>query len=181
MRRFFMILALVSLLAGLVPVVGAQNSPTAYVVQPGDSLTAIAGRYGVSIDALAAANNLTVTTRLLVGQRLVIPVPAPLPGAIRTYTVQRGDTLASIAQRFATTVNNLVALNGIANVNRIVVGQVINVPAPAPRVTHYRVMPGDTLFRIATRFGVSVQSIAQNNGILNPNRIFAGQVLRIVY
>lgn len=167
-----------------VSVVAAQG--VTYTVQPGDSLTAIAGRYGITVDALASANNMTTTTRLLVGQVLSIPVAAPAPGATGTYTVQRGDTLASVAARFRTTVQNLVSLNGIANVNLVYVGQVLRVPsaapapAPQPSVTHYTVQYGDTLFRIALRFGVTVYSLQVNNHIWNPNWIYAGQVLRIV-
>lgn len=178
MRRLILVLTLVSMLALFTGGVSAQT--TTYVVQPGDSLTAIANRFNLTVSALAGANNLTVTTRLLVGQTLIIPITAPLPGTTRNYTVQRGDTLASIAQRFNTTLQNLVNLNGIQNINRVLVGQVLRVPAAPPQVSHYTVMPGDTLFRIALRFGVSVNSLQVNNGIVNPNRIFAGQVLRIV-
>ncbi len=178
MRRLILVFTLIAMLALFTSGVSAQT--TAYTVQPGDSLTAIANRFNTTVSALAAANNLTVTTRLLVGQRLVIPIAAPLPGTTQNYTVQRGDTLASIAQRFNTTLQNLVNLNGIQNPNRVLVGQVLRVPAAPPLVSHYTVQYGDTLFRIALHFGVSVQSLQVNNGIINPNRIYAGQVLRIV-
>jgi peptidoglycan-N-acetylglucosamine deacetylase len=186
MRRIILVLVLAMLFLLSVSVVAAQG--VTYTVQPGDSLTAIAGRYGITVDALATANNMTTTTRLLVGQVLSIPIAAPAPGATGTYTVQRGDTLASIAARFRTTVQQLVSLNGIANVNLVYVGQVLRVPSaaptpapqPQPSVTHYTVQYGDTLFRIALRFGVTVYSLQVNNHIWNPNWIYAGQVLRIV-
>jgi LysM repeat protein len=187
MRRLILVLSVLVMLALTAGIVSAQPGVTTYTVQPGDSLTGVAARYGVTIDALAAANNLTVTTRLQVGQQLVIPVTgAPQP--VTTYVVQRGDTLAAIARRFNTTVQNLVALNGIANINRIVAGQRLNVPAPQPPspppppggVTHYTVQPGDNLFRISLRFGVTMHSLIVNNHIWNPNVIYVGQVLRIV-
>lgn len=186
MRRIILVLVLAALFLLSVSIVSAQA--TTYTVQPGDSLTAIAGRYGITIDALAAANNMTTTTRLLVGQVLTIPVAAPPAGSLGSYTVQRGDTLASIAARFRTTVQQLVSLNGIANINVVYVGQVLRVPnaapvpapQPQPSVTHYTVQYGDTLFRIALRFGVTVYSLQVNNHIWNPNWIYAGQVLRIV-
>lgn len=56
------------------------------------------------------------------------PVPTPAPPAQTTYVVQRGDTLAAIAQRFGTTVGALQAANGIANPNEIVIGQVLVIP-----------------------------------------------------
>ena len=128
MRRLILLSVVLALLVLAVSPAAAQPGVTTYTVRPGDSLTALAQRYGITIEELAVANNLTVTTRLLVGQQLVIPVAAPQAGALTTYRVQRGDTLSSIAARFNTTVQNLVALNGIANINRVYVGQVLNVP-----------------------------------------------------
>ncbi len=192
MRRLILISVVLALLVLAVAPAAAQPGATTYTVRPGDSLTALAQRYGITLEQLAAANNLTVTTRLIVGQQLVIPVAAPQPGALGTYRVQPGDTLSSIAVRFRTTVQNLVALNGIANINRVFVGQVLVVPTvpvqlpqPVPPThppqvgTFYHVRYGDTLLRIAARFGVSPWSIAELNGIYNLNRIYAGQVLRI--
>ncbi|MBE0689866.1 MAG: LysM peptidoglycan-binding domain-containing protein [Anaerolineae bacterium] len=189
MRRLILVLAVLLTMALLVGPALAQTGSVTYVVQPNDSLTVIAARYGVTIDALATANNLTVTTRLFVGQRLTIPVAAPV-GNTGTYTVQRGDTLAAVARRFNTTTQNLVTLNGIANINRIYAGQVLRVPAAAiPQVPsqpvptgwggYYYVRYGDTMLGIARYFGVSPWSIAQANGIYNLNLIYAGQALRI--
>ncbi|MCA9909062.1 MAG: LysM peptidoglycan-binding domain-containing protein, partial [Anaerolineae bacterium] len=102
MRRLILILAVLLTMALFVAPALAQTGATTYTVQPNDSLTAVAARYGVTLDALATANNMTVTTRLYVGQRLVIPGTTPVANT-GTYTVLRGDTLASIAQRYNTT------------------------------------------------------------------------------
>lgn len=122
-------------------------------------------------------------------------------GSSSTYTVQVGDTLSRIALRFNTTVATLVQLNGITNPNIIRVGQVLNIPAgtggavtpsapaqpqepsqpqeqPAQPQTH-TVVAGENLYRIALRYGVTLQALADANGIANVNRIFAGQVLVI--
>jgi len=111
------------------------------------------------------------------------------PGANNIYIVQPGDTLSRIAARFNTTVATLAQLNGIANPNSIRYGQRLIIsganPAPAPTpvpppvTTTYVVQPGDTLFRIAVRFNVSINQLAQANGISDPNRVFVGQVLVI--
>ncbi|MCA9904482.1 MAG: LysM peptidoglycan-binding domain-containing protein [Anaerolineae bacterium] len=203
MRRLILVLTVLLMIATFAPAALAQTGTTTYVVQPNDSLTALAARYGVTIDALASANNITVTTRLYVGQSLVIPVSAPSTNT-GSYTVQRGDTLASIAQRFNTTTQNLMIANGIANVNRIYAGQVLRVPAaaapaqsapaqpaqaqPAASASYasgyyangyYRVHYGDTMLGIARYFGLSPWAIAQANGIYNLNLIYAGQWLRI--
>jgi len=114
-----------------------------------------------------------------------------------TYVVQPGDTLFRIALRYGVTVSQIATLNGIANPNLIFAGQTLQIPTggavvtPPPGVTAtppppggggtttYVVQPGDTLFRISVRFGVTVAAIVQANGIVNPNLIFVGQVLTI--
>ena len=131
------------------------------------------------------------------------PIPTP-NGNGGTYVVQPGDTLNRIAARFNTTVGALVQLNGIANPNRIFSGQVLTIPVaggnsgdattvapttappniiptptPLPAQQTYNVVPGDTLFSLALRFGVNIVDLAQENNITNYNRIFIGQVLRI--
>lgn len=106
------------------------------------------------------------------------------------YTVQPGDTLSALARRYNTTVQAIVNANNIANPNLIRVGQVLEIPgegsvvpptpapSPSPGGT-YTVQPGDTLSRIAQRFGTTFQAIAQANNLANPNRIYVGQVLII--
>ncbi len=109
------------------------------------------------------------------------PEPTPEPQPTITYTVRRGDTLSGIASRFGTTYQRLAQLNGISNPNRIYVGQVLRIPASSSgsSPTYYVVKRGDTLSGIASRFGTTYQKLAQLNGIRNPNRIYAGQRLRI--
>lgn len=123
---------------------------------------------------------------LLVGLLLVVPAFAD-----SSYTVQRGDTLYSIARRFSTTVTAIAQANNIVNPNLIYTGQVLIIPTgdggtpppppppPPSGTTTYTVQSGDTLSRIALRFGVTVQAIAQLNGIVNVNVIYVGQVLQI--
>jgi len=114
-----------------------------YVVQPGDTLTGIAARYGIPPAQLAAANGLRWNAWIYVGQRLIIPGAAQTPTMSpvhggSTYVVQRGDTLSSIALRYGTIVAALMAANGLANPNFIYVGQRLvipngaSTPAPAP-------------------------------------------------
>jgi LysM repeat protein len=123
-----------------------------------------------------------------------------------TYIVQPGDTLWRISRQFGTTVDAIVQANHIANPNLIYVGQILEIPGvpsqtppvvpPGPTTTPqpppptvaptqppptqtYVVQPGDTLTRIAARFGTTVQALVQANNIVNPNLIFVGQVLVI--
>ena len=97
------------------------------------------------------------------------------------YTVQRGDTLFSIAQQFGISVEELKQLNGLTE-DTIYVGQKLRVPGSPPEreeYIEYIVQPGDTLFSIARRFGVDMQELAQLNGITDPSTIYVGQRLRI--
>lgn len=97
------------------------------------------------------------------------------------YEVQSGDTLSALAQRFNTTVDNLVALNGIENPNLIYTGQKLRVcgEVPTKEVVTYDVVAGDTLWGIAQRFGTTVQHLVDVNGIANPDLIYVGQKLTI--
>jgi murein DD-endopeptidase MepM/ murein hydrolase activator NlpD len=101
------------------------------------------------------------------------------------YIVQWGDTLALIARRFGSTHITLAALNGITNPNRILAGQSITLPGgescaqvASVAATHV-VRRGETLWRIAARYGSSVDAFAGANRLSNPGLIYVGQHLSI--
>ena len=106
------------------------------------------------------------------------------------YTVQSGDTLYKIAQRFDTTVNMIARYNGIVDPDYIEAGRILRIPvseipamqkAKAMPYREYIVKKGDTLAAIAAKSGVGLQRIAAFNGILDPDVIQEGQVLRIPF
>ena len=103
------------------------TSTTRYTVQAGDTLYRIAARYGTTVTAIANANNITNVNLIRVGQVLVIPAGTSGTTQVR-YTVQAGDTLYRIAQRYNTTVSAIAAANNITNTNLIRPGQVLIIP-----------------------------------------------------
>lgn len=110
------------------------------------------------------------------------------PKGITKYIVQAGDTLKKIADKFFTTVEYLVDLNKINDPNMIYVGQELLVPIKEETVSSpetssntvtYVVKSGDTLGKIAQRYGLTVNDIVSINKISDPNMIDAGQELLI--
>lgn len=113
------------------------------------------------------------------------PRPAPEKHTkILLVTVRPGDTLWGIAQRYHTTVANLLRLNRLQNLNLIYAGETIRVRVPLREepgvtITTYTVRRGDTLTFIARRFGTTVENIVAMNDLKNPNLIYAGEKLRL--
>lgn len=158
-----------------------------YTVKWGDTLSALAARYGTTVDAIVELNNIANPNLIYVGQRLIIQTNSSEAQREVIYTVVRGDTLSQIALRYGTTVSSIVALNNIPNPNLIYPGQkfVIKTTGEADDDLHdcshvlYRIKWGNTLTSIARRYGVTIQSIVEENNIANPNLIYAGSLLRI--
>lgn len=169
----------------LVGMLSAAGGGAVYVVRAGDTLSAIASRTRSSVAAIARANALRNADRIVVGQRLTIPDGGTggTTGAAATYVVQRGDTLARIAERTGVTVAALVAANGLRDADLILVGQRLAVPgtggdAGAPPGT-YLVQRGDTLGAISARTGVPVDTIVAANGLVG-SMLYSGVRLRLV-
>jgi LysM repeat protein len=131
-----------------------------------------------------AANGLTLTSVIHPGQRLVIPAPAAsAPSGGRDYVVQPGDYLFGIARQQGVTVSGLLAANGLTLTSVILPGQRLVIPAPAASASagtgRYTVRPGDSLFGIARRLGVSSRSLLAANRLTLTSVIHPGQRLVI--
>ncbi len=141
MRTKILFCMTIALLFLLLPNLARADAPDYYItVKMGDTLFSIATRYGVSTDALIAANKLPNANFVYVGQRLVIPGRSMLNAAMSTsqaasatgeYVVRAGDTLFSIAVKHDTTVDAMVRANNLASVY-VYTGQRLRVPNPTP-------------------------------------------------
>ncbi len=117
------------------PTAEAEN---VYIVVPGDTLSTIARHFGVTVEAIARANDIEDVAQLRVGQRLIIPPVEETPAPTDTppspenivYVVAPGDTLSSIARRFGVTVEEIASLNGIEDTSRLQVNQRLLIPRP---------------------------------------------------
>jgi LysM repeat protein len=200
MKRYLLLCVVVTMLAmisGQVAVAapGFEGGGTVYYVTWGDSLSDIAARYGVSVDAILRANGLTNPNLIYVGQPLIIPGGTSgyphTTGCANYYTVKAGDTLSMIAWNYNTTIQQLLQLNNLYNKDVLYVGQSICVPAqsgyapqpvgyrPPATVYYHTVARGETLSSIAYRYGVNNWTIVQANNLANPSFIWPGQQLII--
>ena len=150
-----------------------------YVVQNGDSLWKIANKYGITVNELKSLNGLT-SNNLMVGQ--ILEVPGSSGSTSGTYTVKSGDSLWKIANQFGLTVAELKSLNGLTSDN-LSVGQVLKVSDSSSSSNSssnntYTVKSGDSLWKIANQFGVTVSELKNLNN-LTSDILSVGQVLKI--
>ena len=111
-----------------IPVPRNPASTSTHVVQKGESLSAIARRYSVSVSAISRLNGISNPNNIRVGQKLKVPGAASSVPTTTTYTVRRGDELDNIARRFGVSRSSIVSLNNLSDANRIIVGQKLRIP-----------------------------------------------------
>ncbi len=171
-----------------------------YKVKSGDTLGALAKRYGTSVAAIQTANNLK-STHLRVGQSLSIPGQAPVdsPYARQAdqdiaqrntkntgiyYTVKSDDSFWTIAKNNGTTVNNLLKWNELSSTTKLKPGQKLLIASKdiaqkdGNKIT-YQIKSGDTLNKIANKFSVSTKDLLSWNKVKNESYIHPGQELTI--
>ncbi len=158
-------------------VVSEANAGTldTYTVKAGDTLYSIANKYGLTVNELKQLNNLT-SDILSIGQVLNISNSnTSLPS--NTYIVKSGDSLYSIAKKYGITVDALKSANGKTS-NLLSIGEILVIPPTTTTTRTYTVKAGDSLWKIATNYGVSVNALKQANG-LSSDLLSIGQVLVI--
>ena len=149
-----------------------------YTVKSGDTLYSIANKYGMSVSDLKSLNNLT-SDILSIGQVLKVSNSdnngSSSPS--NTYVVKLGDTLYSIARKYGISVDELKSANGKSS-NLLTIGEELIIPTVTGTTRTYTVKSGDSLWKIATTYGVSVNALKSANG-LSSDLLSIGQILVI--
>ena len=174
----------------------ATSTPTTYkdyVVKKGDSLYSIANKNNITVDELKKINNLT-SNMLSVGQVLKLPMQDKVEEIVM-YTVQKGDSLYSIAKKFGITVDEIKSLNNLTS-NNLAIGEQLMIKSSTgdepinseeecigtgyvePQYIMYTVQRGDSLYTIARRYNTSVDNIKALNNLTN-NNLTIGEQLKI--
>ena len=155
-----------------------EEEENIYIVKKGDSLYSIANKYNTTVDELKRINNLT-SNILSIGQ--VLKLPSDKANNVEkeentiNYTVQKGDSLYSIARKYSTTIDKIKDLNNLTT-NLLSIGQVLLIPTDANLETTYTVKKGDSLYSIAKKYNTTVDRLKQLNN-LKSNLLSIGQIL----
>lgn len=181
-----------------VRVVPAQAAPASYVVRPGDTVSSIASRFGLRTVDVLAWNHLSWRSVIYPGQTLTLRTaaasPAPAAATSTSHKVVAGDTVYAIAQKYGTTVDAVLAANGLTRASVIYPGQALAVtgsaapaaapaapasaPTPAATASHM-VVAGDTVYGIAQKYGITTQTVFALNGLGPSSIIYPGQKLAV--
>lgn len=181
-----------------------ENSAS-YAIKKGDTVYSIGRAYGLAPADIIAWNGLTPPYALSIGQTLIlqgVPTDAPKPPINLTppskvgmlyHTVQKGDTVYSIAKRHGRTPQEIMSLNGLSSANTLQHGQQLKVVpsktstksiakktiAIPTNVSEHTVAANETLFSIAKRYGQEVDEVANLNGLSKPYNLTVGQTLQV--
>jgi LysM repeat protein len=179
--RDLMAIALVS--------VFALSASGTHVVRSGDTLSGIAKQNGTTVRALVEANGIADRHLIVVGQKIKIPAGGSGGGgsaaSTTTYVVRRGDTLSGIATKFRTSSAAIARANGIADPNSIRIGARLTVAGGGGSSggggggggstssgrqlsgQRHTVRAGDTIYGIASRYGISQADFVRWNGLVD--------------
>lgn len=197
MRRRLVALAI----AVVLPLPGLAAEVT---VQPGETLSQIADRLGVSMTRLMKLNGITNPDHVESGSKLTVPNSVSSSGRAKgtstsstakttKVTVKDGETLSEIADRYGMSVNELVRLNDLSNADHVETGSTLRVKASAVAssgaadgpssyrkgASEHVVQPGQNLSSIAEGYGVPMSRLVAINGLQDANHVEVGMRLRL--
>ena len=184
------------------------SSTSSYTVKSGDTLSKIAANHNMSLVQIAVLNKITNLNAIRIGQILKVSgavastsqsAPAaskPTTSTSTTYAVKSGDTLTAIANKNGVTLSNLLSWNKLSREaiiypgQKLTLQQVINTTTssttsttttskPTTTTNSYKVNSGETLYGIAAKLGMNVNTLLTLNGLKLTSTIYVGQVLKI--
>jgi LysM repeat protein len=186
MRRTLVTLALAVVLPW--PALAAQVT-----VRPGETLSEIADRNGISVTRLMQINGLKNADHVEAGMRLTVPGSGGGATAAGTVKVGPGDTLSEIAERNGISLATLMKINGLSDPDHVEVGQSLKLSGAAKASSSsgsrpfrydraasvHVVRPGESLSGIADGYGVPVSRLVAINALSDPNHVEAGMRLKL--
>lgn len=176
--------------------------PLYHIVESGQTLGAIARRYGTSVAVIEKMNGISRSHSIYPGDKLKVPRGlVKKPRAPRTHQVHRGDTLSGLAVKYGVSIRDIANANGMGSKQTIRTGETLNIPWPSSETkaestqsssasdaaatqstqgqgTHI-VQSGETLSGIALRAGVSTSALARANGLSHDAMVRVGQKLTL--
>ena len=184
-------------LSALMPL---QAGAASITVKPGDTISGLADRYGVSVGRLMRVNGIRNSNHVEAGQTLRLPSGARgvVSAGQGRHTVKGGDTLGGIAARYRVSSRDLIAINSLQSADHVELGQTLKLPTTAvlpkpkpvakakptpikanPSATSHTVARGQTLTQIARAYQVPVASLIDLNTINDPNKVTIGTKLML--
>ncbi|WP_077489542.1 lytic transglycosylase domain-containing protein [Sinomonas mesophila] len=183
-----------------------NGAPSEYTIVAGDTVWAIAHRFGLSVSDVLRLNDLRPDSLIFPGKKLRLtadgapapaaPAPAaPAPSSGGEYAIKAGDTLYGISAKLGVSIGDLLSANGLRLDSVIYAGRSLKVPgsgpAPAPALAStsapapsapggtYAIKPGDTLYGISAKLGVPMGDLLAANGLSLTSVIYAGRTLKL--
>lgn len=174
-------LVIISLTTGIV---AAER----YTIKTGDTLWSISQKFGVTIESIISNNNLKNPNNIYIGQKLIIKKDDndDRENKIIRYTVNPGDVLWKIAERYGITVRKIIDINNLQSPYYIYIGQTLLIPVKDTQngeeqinknYFYYTVKPGDILWNIAQKYGTTVKRLVKLNKINNSYDLYVGRKL----
>ena len=172
-----------------------ENNYVTYTVKAGDTLSGIATMYGTTYQELAKLNGISDPNKIYVGQVIkIIKGTSSSGGNVSSATISVGSRVKIIGSNYATgqvipawVKNNVYTVQQISGNKALIkeitswvyISDLVLVSGGSLDPVYYTVKYGDTLSGIAAIYGTTYQKLAGLNGISNPNKIYAGQKIRV--
>lgn len=145
-------------------------------------------KFNTTISEIVTLNNLDPNKYLYIGQMLKVPAtvsPEPAPQTV-IHTVQSGDTLWKIAQKYGTTIDAIIKANNLDPAKYLYIGQKLTIPSstptpepPAVQPVVHTVVSGDTLWKISVKYATTIDAVVKANNLDPAKYLYIGQKLTI--